>query len=240
MPCASSTSQRQAGGDSALVVKYTQLIDRCARRLARRSGSNLADELWSAGALGLLDAARSFDPGKNVRFESFAEHRIRGAMLDEMRRMDHLPRRLRARTDLVAKARMRLGHRLGREPTSEELAAEAGIELDTLGELEILSRPHLSLAQSLPNASEEPPPDEQAARAQFQRALVAAVGRLPQRLQLLLSLHYVEGLTYREIGKVLQVSEPRVCQLHAEAVARMRQELAEPEAPERLRRVAGA
>src|SRR5262249_2847094 len=83
---------------SALIARHAPLIDRVARRVAARAGMpELADELWSAGAMGLLDAARRFAPGREVRFETFAEHRIRGAMLDELRRLDHLPRRLRAR-----------------------------------------------------------------------------------------------------------------------------------------------
>ena len=94
------------GGNEAdeLIQRYSALIDRVARRIAMRTGLQSAfDDLWSAGALGLLEAARRFDGGRGVTFETFVEHRIRGAMLDELRRMDHLPRRLRSRTDDLQK-----------------------------------------------------------------------------------------------------------------------------------------
>jgi RNA polymerase sigma factor for flagellar operon FliA len=184
------------------------------------------DDLWSAGALGLLDAARRFDRARDVRFESFAEHRIRGAMLDELRRMDHLPRRLRADTDRLAKARVRLSHELGREPTPEELAARLGIDLTELGEVELLALPPVPLAPDLSAASQEQAQDEQLARAQTLATLQAALATLPPRLQTLVSLHYVEGLTYREIAQILEVSEPRICQLHAEAIGRVRAQIA--------------
>jgi len=232
--------------ETALIGRYGTLIDRIARRLSLRVGLPSAfDDLWSAGALGLLDAAKRFDAARDVRFESFAEHRIRGAMLDELRRMDHLPRRLRAQTDRVAKARQRLSHALGREPSTEEIARELGIELGELGEIEILSMPHMPLASNLPMAADDQPQDEQLARTEMLRGLQAAIATLSPRLQTLMSLHYVEGLTYREIADIMEVSEPRICQLHSEAVTKIRAALAEmhgepiPEPPKPPRRSRG-
>ncbi len=216
------------GDEAALITRYGTLIDRIARRLSLRVGMPAAfDDLWSAGALGLLDAAKRFDAARDVRFESFAEHRIRGAMLDELRRMDHLPRRLRAQTDKVNKARQKLSHQLGHEPSTEEIAGELGMDLGELGELEMLCMPSLPLAPNLANQSEDVPQDEQMDRAQRTTMLEQAITSLSPRLQTLLSLHYVEGLTYREIAEVLEVSEPRICQLHAEAVTKIRAALAE-------------
>ncbi len=212
--------------DAALIERHAGLIDRTARRLSvRTAGAVSADDLWSAGALGLIDAARRFDAARDVRFETFAEHRIRGAMLDEMRRMDHLPRRLRDQADQVERARTRLGQNLQREPTAEELSEEAGLGSEELASVVALTQPHALLADDL--AANTLPSDEQVARREAAWALAIAVEGLPERLQLVLSLHYVDGLTYREIAKILDVSEPRVCQIHGEAIAKLRAALAD-------------
>lgn len=215
------------GDEAALITRYGTLIDRIARRLSIRVGMLSAfDDLWSAGALGLLDAAKRFDTARDVRFESFAEHRIRGAMLDELRRMDHLPRRLRAQTDRVSKARHKLSHALGHEPSTEEIAQELGMDLGELGEIEMLSLPHMPLAANLSAAADDQAQDDRLVWAEMVRSLQTAIGTLTPRLQMLMSLHYIEGLTYREIAEIMQVSEPRICQLHAEAVTKVRAALA--------------
>jgi RNA polymerase sigma factor for flagellar operon FliA len=209
--------------DEELVSRHARTIERIARRIALRTGSlSVVDDLWSAGALGLLDAARRFDGARDVDFDTFVEHRIRGAMLDELRRIDHLPRRLRARTLGLEKARQDLARELVREPTADELAARLGIDPGEVAELEALAQRPLSLVPELAEASPEEPVDERLASAQRRRQLAAAIGRLPERLQILMSLRYVEELSYKEIARVLKVSEPRVCQLHGEAVAKLR------------------
>jgi RNA polymerase sigma factor for flagellar operon FliA len=212
----------EAESDEALIAKHGALIERAARRLAARTaGAVSADDLWSAGALGLIDAARRFDPSRDIRFETFAEHRIRGAMLDEMRRMDHLPRRLRTQAEEVERARTRLGHALKREPTSEELAAELKLSLDELDGLIGVTQAPLDVLSQL--QTQDTPADQVVERAQIMAGLAKAITRLPDRLQLVLSLHYVEGLTYREIAKILDVSEPRICQIHSEAMGKLRE-----------------
>jgi RNA polymerase sigma factor for flagellar operon FliA len=215
-----------ASSASELLARHAGLVDRMARRVsARTAGTVPADDLWSAGAMGLLDAANRFDAARDVRFETFAEHRIRGAMLDELRRMDHLPRRLRAQADEVQRARGRLAQALQREPTTEELSSEVGLAVEDLGAIEGMVQPHLADVDeyAAPSASAE----DDASRAEIRSAVVGAIGGLPERLRLVLSLHYVEGLTYREIARILDVSEPRVCQIHAEAMAQLRSVLAE-------------
>ena len=129
-----------------LIQRYAPLIDRVARRIAARTGLRSAfDDLWSAGALGLLEAAPRFDAARGVSFETFVEHRIRGAMLDELRKMDHLPRRLRSRTDDVQKVKQKLATQLGREATTEEVAQAMNIDLEELSGLEALLEPHVPL-----------------------------------------------------------------------------------------------
>lgn len=214
-----------APSDDEILARHARLVDRTARRLASRTGGAVAaDDLWSAGAMGLLDAARRFDPQRDVKFETFAEKRIRGAMLDEMRRLDHLPRRLRAQVERVERNRVRLAQRLGREPGLPEIAAVLGLGCEEVDALAQLALPQVTemdkLVAALPRA------DEVVARGEATRALAAAVSALPERLQLLLSLHYEQGLTYREIAHILEVSEPRICQLHAEAVASLRRRIA--------------
>ncbi len=212
------------GGDArALISRYGSVIDRNARRLATRAGlPDLFDDLWSAGAVGLLDAARRFEPARDVRFESFAEHRIRGAMIDELRRLDHLPRRLRADLDRIVQGRERLIATLGRDPTDDELAADLGLDPEKIGELESLAQPPLPLLEDAPIASPDLLADEGLARAQLRDRVIAAITTLPERLQLVMSLLYAESLTNKEVAKILDVSEPRISQLHADAVKRLR------------------
>ena len=215
-----------------LIQRYAPMIDRVARRIAIRTGLRSAfDDLWSAGALGLLAAAPRFDAARGVSFETFVEHRIRGAMLDELRRMDHLPRRLRSRTDDVQKAKKKLAGELGREASTEEVAQAMNLDLEELSGLEALMEPHVPLDKAAhvlashdtgdgPGGSN--PAEELIARKQMAKALAEGFKKLPERLQTVMGLHYVEGLTYREIAKMLDVSEPRICQLHADALKRLR------------------
>jgi RNA polymerase sigma factor for flagellar operon FliA len=213
-----------ASSDEELLRKYGPLIERSARRIVMRTGLHSAyDDLWSAGALGLIEAARRYDGARGASFETFAEHRVRGAMLDELRRMDHLPRRLRNRTDDLQKSKRKLSAELGRDATIDEVAADLKIDVEEASGIETLLEPHLPLESALPFLVTEEGLDDPVVRADALRSLVAALEGLSDRLQTLLHLHYVEGLTYREIAQIFKVSEPRVCQLHGEALNKLRQ-----------------
>ncbi|HEY4184706.1 MAG TPA: FliA/WhiG family RNA polymerase sigma factor [Polyangia bacterium] len=226
-----ATYSSAATGNEAdeLIQRYATVIDRIVRRIVMRTGLQSAfDDLWSAGALGLLEAARRFDASRGVTFETFVEHRIRGAMLDELRRMDHLPRRLRSRTDDLQKAKKKLQGQLGREASTEEVAAELKMDLEEVGGIEALLEPHVSIdrwVQSSP--TEEPDIEDRLSRSQTVAALEGAIRTLPERLQTVLGLHYLEGLTYREIAKMMDISEPRVCQLHSDGLRKLRATLGE-------------
>jgi RNA polymerase sigma factor FliA len=221
---AGATPERQ------LIERYARLLDRNARRLSARTGHAVpAEDLWSAGAMGLIEAHRRFDAARDVKFETFAEHRIRGAMIDEMRRLDHLPRRLRDDTDKVERAHARLAQSLHREPTVEEIAEAVGEPLEQVMEVMQLLQPAVPVAEEIATHG-GPGVDELIERGERQQALAGAIGALPERLQILLALYYDEGLTYREVARILQVSEPRVCQLHGEAMKRLRETLQGKEA----------
>ncbi len=220
--------------DNALVREHAGMIERCARRIAAKAGvPHLADDLWSAGALGLIDAAGRFESGRGVLFTTFAEHRVRGAMLDELRRMDHLPRRMREKSDAVAQTRKRLTQEQGRPAEDGAVAQAMNLSLAELAEIEATALPPAVLDLDMVALFEEPGPDEQASRRQQAAQLAAQIARLPQRLQTVLGLHYMEGCTYREIAQILEVSEPRICQLHAEAVGLLRAALEARDAGDR-------
>ena len=224
---ATYTASSGASGSDAdeLIHKYGSLIDRIARRIVLRTGLQSAfDDLWSAGALGLLEAARRFDNARGASFETFVEHRVRGAMLDELRRMDHLPRRLRSRTDDLQKAKKKLQGQLGRDASTEELAGELKLDMEEVGGIEALLEPHVPLDRLAGVAAEgsESEIEDRLTRAKMAESLAAAIRELPERLQTVLGLHYLEGLTYREIAKILDVSEPRVCQLHGDGIKKLK------------------
>jgi RNA polymerase sigma factor for flagellar operon FliA len=221
-----SAYQAARNDDNELLSKYGNIVDRVARWLVLRTGMHSAyDDLWSAGALGLIEASRRFDNEKGASFEGFVEHRVRGAMLDELRRLDHLPRRLRSRTDDLKRARHKLSTTLGREATLEEVAAEMKTDLEEVAEMEGLLEPTVPLESVIPVLAGGHDLDDQAARSEALATLSAAIEQVPERLRTVLGLVYIEGLTYSEIGGLLNVSEPRVCQLHSEALARLRKEM---------------
>ncbi len=224
----SASSAGHTLSDDEVVRSYSHLIDRTARRISARTGNTIEPgDLWSAGALGLLDAYRRFDPARAVKFESFAEHRIRGAMMDELREMDHLPRRLRAEADRVRQARHALSNTLGRDPSIEEVAAYTGLAIDDASALDALSRPVVPLTDEIDVPSLEMLQDEKIDQATRITRATRAIEQLNPRLQLVLSLHYTEGFTYKEIALTLEVTEARVCQLHGEAIKKIQAILTE-------------
>jgi RNA polymerase sigma factor FliA len=210
------------GNDGEVLRRHGSIVERSARRISIRAGNpSLYDDLWSVGAIGLLDAARRYEADRGASFDTFAEHRVRGAMLDELRRLDHLPRRLRTQAAGVAERRRQLEAALGREPLSDELAKDCGLTVEELAEMETLAEPHVSLewvAESTTGTTAE----DAASRAETQGALAAAIAALPERLRILLGLIYSEDMSYAEVGQLLEVSKPRVCQLHGDAIARLR------------------
>jgi RNA polymerase sigma factor FliA len=193
------------------------------------------EDLISAGIVGLMDALKKFDPQKKVQFRSYAQFRVRGAMLDSLRAVDWGPRDLRRKGRAVEEAIRVLSARQGHAPTEQEVAVEMGLDLPAyqklLGDLSGLEIGSLNAppadeaaveALALLPAGPQCDPFLQCQSSEMRRLLTAAISELPERERLVLTLYYYEELTMREVGATLGVVESRVSQLHSSAMARLR------------------
>lgn len=227
---------RPAAGDHSrdrLIAEHAEMARRIALRIARRAPTSISpDDLVGAAHVGLTEACDRYDPDRGEPFVAFAEKRIRGAVLDELRRGDPLSRRDRWAARRVGAALRVLEMRLGRPPEDEEVAAELGVSIEEYrNDLEELPRlSFVSLGDNEVGADAGPGPESQLSRIEAIARVRAALDRLPARDAQLLSLYYVEEFSYAEIGEVLGVSESRICQLHARALARLRVELDDEDA----------
>src|SRR5579863_1050799 len=222
-----------------IILAYTPLVRFVVGRLGIPATSMLdAEDLVSYGMIGLINAVDRYDPMRGVRFEAFAMSRIRGAVIDQLRVLNWLPRSAVARVRQIESALANLEQRLGRPAKEQEAAAEVGVTTQRYRQmlLEVgivvlsLDAPLGSLSQddevaSLGDLLEDARtlgPDEQVERTELMNALIAAIDHLPERERLLLSLYYHEELTMKEISSLMGVSESRICQLHMQAVLRLR------------------
>jgi RNA polymerase sigma factor for flagellar operon FliA len=195
------------------------------------------EDLMGYGMIGLINAIDRYDPARGVPFEPFATSRIRGAVIDQLRQLNWLPRSAMTRVRQIQTSLATLEQRLGRPAREEEAAEEMGVSTDRYRQMLVeVSGTMLSLNVPIGAASEDdestlsdlledessPSPEDVVEREELANALTEAIDRLPQREQLLLSLYYKEELTMKEISKVMGISESRVCQLHMQAVMRLR------------------
>lgn len=225
-----------------LITIYAPLVRFVVGRLGIPPSCILdTDDLLSCGTIGLINAIDRYDPARGSRFESFATTRIRGAVIDHLRSLNWLPRTAMTRIRQMEYAIANLEQRLGRPPREEEIAAEAHIStsryrqmLQEAGTIVLsLDAPLGSLAQeegltSLADLLEDersPEPDEQVETQELMALLHVALNELPERERMLLALYYREELTMKEISKIMNVSESRVCQLHIQAILRLRNAL---------------
>ena len=211
-----------------------------ARRIHERLPQHVdLEDLVSAGTLGLLDAFRKFDPAKKVQFRSYAQFRIRGAILDSLRTLDWSPRDLRRKGRAVEETIRKLTAQFGRTPLEPEIAHQMGLDLEDyqqlLGELKGLEIGTLHAERSEDSGEEElayipnNPEDDplfRCLRGEMKERLAAAIDRLPERERLVVTLYYYEEMTMKEIGLVLGVVESRVSQIHSSAVVHLRAGLA--------------
>lgn len=228
----SPSAPRTPAERNRLVEQGLPLVRRIAFRMARRLPSSVqVDDLISSGTEGLLRAVDAYDPSRNDRFEPYAERRIRGAMLDELRAADVLTRHGRNRMAQVSRTVAKLEHKLGRPPTEEEISEALGISLEEYQQLAM----ELARAPAIGGLGDHDPDDVASAaldpaalfaEAELRAHLNKAVSELPERTLQVLSLYYQHECTQAEIGKILGVTESRVCQILGEAVVRLRAKLA--------------
>jgi len=224
-------------------VAYAPLVKYVAGRMASGLPAHVEEaELIGYGLDGLLRAIERFEPDREIKFETYAITRIKGAVLDGLRSQDWVPRSVRARAREIERVHGKLEHRLHRTPTDQEIATEMGISLDEFQEslvrisnstvvaLDELwsvsdsSGDQISLLDTL-HDPDAPDPQELLDAAELKDRLAEAIAALPEREKLVIALYYYENLTLREIGEVLGVTESRVSQLHTKAVLRLKSRL---------------
>ncbi len=218
-----------------MILEHYPLVRTIACRMVRRFPSSVdVDELINVGAMGLIDAVDRFDATREVPFKAYAEIRIRGAIVDALRGADWVPRSVRRKFMRIENARVKLFRSLGREPDREEMAKALEIrpeEYDDLcGDARIrrlvsLDAPadednHTPLSERVSSNDEDV--TEIWARAEIQQEVVAAVHNLPAKERTAVSLYYLHGLTLKEIGEILEVTESRACQLRAQGIKRLK------------------
>ena len=225
-----------------LLLEHLPTVRYVARRIHERLPQHVElDDLVSAGVVGLIDAFSKFDHNKKVQFKSYAQFRIRGAILDSLRTLDWSPRELRRKGRAVEEAIRALTQRLGRAPQEQEIAREMGIGLEQyqqlLGELKGLEIGSLHVERSEDSGDEElayipgAPEDDPlflCMKGEMRQRLANAIDDLPEKERMVLTLYYFEELTMKEIGLTLGVVESRVSQIHSGAVVRLRAALGAP------------
>jgi RNA polymerase sigma factor for flagellar operon FliA len=227
--------------EEQVLLEHLPIVRFLARRIHERLPQHVEiEDLFSAGIVGLMDAFAKFDPSKKVQFRSYAQFRIRGAILDSLRTLDWSPRDLRRKGRAVEEAIRVITARLGRAPSEAEIAAELGTSLDAyhqlLGDLKGLEIGTLHLERNEDSGEEElayvpgrldEDPLFRCLRGELEERLTEAIQALPERERLVMTLYYYEEMTMREIGMALGVVESRVSQIHASAVLHLRTALSD-------------
>ncbi len=231
---------RDMGARDRLIIAYSPLVKYVAGRMSSGLPAHIEEgDLVSYGLLGLISALERFDLSRNIKFETYAVSRIKGAIIDELRALDWVPRSVRSWARKVESAVTQLENELSRAPTDEETAERLGITVeeyhDILNQVSCASlvaldefwdssgqgHDKVNLIDTIEDT--EAPEPSRAYRVQaIKETLAAAIERLPDRERIVIGLYYYEGLTLKEIGEVLGVTESRVSQLHTKAVLRLR------------------
>jgi RNA polymerase sigma factor for flagellar operon FliA len=227
-----------------LVIAYSPLVKYVAGRMSSGLPAHVEEtDLIAYGLGGLISAIERFDLSREIKFETYAITRIRGAIIDELRTLDWVPRSVRARAREIERVNMKLEARLQRAPTDEEMANELAVSLedfhdallqisnstivalDELWNVSDATGDQVSLLDTLPDRR-APDPQVLVDQSELRDRIADAIAALPEREKLVVALYYYENLTLREIGEVLGVTESRVSQLHTKAVLRLRSKLA--------------
>ena len=221
-----------------IVLEHTPLIRYIVNRIAVRLPSHIdLDDLHNTGVIGLMDAVDKYDPTKDCKFKTYAEFRIRGAILDQLRSLDWVPRSVRQKSRQLEQATNAVEQRLGRPATEDEVAGTLGLQIEDFHVLVNQTR-GVSMVnlddlrgqgdndQPLPSGNLEDvnaeDPFAQLKQRELTQALANGIAGLPEKERLVISLYYYEDLNLKEIGQILGITESRVCQIHSKAVSRLR------------------
>ncbi|MEK7692415.1 MAG: FliA/WhiG family RNA polymerase sigma factor, partial [Bdellovibrionota bacterium] len=225
-----------------LILEYAPLIKYIAQKIAARLPANIElDDLISSGVIGLMDAIEKFDSSRDNKFKTYAEFRIRGAILDELRSQDWVPRSVREKSKLLERCYGKIEQEKGRQATDEEVCLELGISqeefhdlLNQVRSVSLLSFDDISSFSKsdkraihgfMEGSPRAPTPYSEVNVAYLKKQIASAINDLPEKQRLVLSLYYYEDLNLKEIGRVLDVTESRVSQLHTQAVLRLKARL---------------
>ncbi|MBW2031727.1 MAG: FliA/WhiG family RNA polymerase sigma factor [Deltaproteobacteria bacterium] len=220
-----------------LILRHAPLVKQITERMAIRLPSHVSKEdLVSAGIVGLLDALDKFDPEIGVKFQTYAGHRIRGAILDELRKMDWVSRTVRKEIHNIEAAINKLRSKLGREPEDFEVAKELGVDIGSYQKM--IARAQgaglLSIDMTMPDGSSQhfgmktsstPSPFDELKRKELKGIISKALSRLSRNEQLVMSLYYYEELTLKEIAEIMGLTESRICQIHSKVILSLRARL---------------
>lgn len=219
-----------------LIEEYVDLVKIIAGRMYNYYGSKIEyDDLVGFGILGLIDSIDKFDISKNIKFETYAQIRIKGAIIDNIRKLDWIPRTLRKKSKDIQNGLLSLENKLGRVPTNEELAEYLNISVEEIEEIlaDTASFNVSSLEELLLNQGEyyindskgKTTPENIFERKEICRILGNIIDELPKNQKTVIALYYYEELTYKEIGKVMNLSESRISQIHSQAILNMKNKL---------------
>jgi RNA polymerase sigma factor FliA len=244
-------SQNDTVARDRLIVTYAPLVKYVAGRMSSALPAHVEEtDLISYGLLGLISAVERYDPGREVKFETYAASRIKGAIIDELRALDWVPRSVRSRAREIEQKAAELEHQLQRAPTDEELAEalelslndfhdfisqianSSIVALDEMWSVTASGADTLSLMDTIGD-QRAPDPAHLLDIAELRDGLADAIAKLPEREKIVVALYYYDGLTLREIGDVLGVTESRVSQLHTKAILRLKGRLVGDSGPGR-------
>ncbi len=224
-----------------IILEHTALIRYIVNRIAVRLPSHIdLDDLHNTGVIGLMDAIDKYDPNKNCKFKTYAEFRIKGAILDQLRSLDWVPRSIRQKSRRLEQAYSQVEQRLGRSATEHEIAESLGIGLDEFHFLvnQVRGISMVNLDEMRSGSDSDQPmhgdifedvkaenPFASLKTRELRQAVAECISALPEKERLVILLYYYEDLNMKEIGNVLGITESRVCQIHTKAVARLRSKL---------------
>jgi len=220
-----------------LIMKYAPLVKYVADRLAIRMPSHISkDDMTSAGIIGLFDAVENYDSGRGIKFETYAFYRIRGAVLDEMRKLDWIPRSVRRDIQEIEAAINAVRTKLGRDPEDNEIAGELGVSLESY--FKMIDKAHgvnlLSLDEPMMGSSvtavnkmesKTPSPFDELDRNELKEVIAGALSNLPEKGRMVVSLYYFDELTLKEIASVMGLTESRISQIHTKSIITLRAKL---------------